>query len=46
MQKACMSVLGLLPPDEREEHEMWFKAKMMIHDECIANANQCVCKRL
>lgn len=36
------SLLGLLPPDEKDEHETWFKAKMMFNDECIADANQWV----
>lgn len=36
------SVLGLLSPDEREEHETWFNAKMMFNDECIADTNQWV----
>lgn len=32
------SLLGLLPPDGKEEHETWFKAKIMFNDECIADA--------
>lgn len=34
----CMheSLLGLLPCEEREKHETWFKAKMLSNDECIA----------
>lgn len=35
----CMhdSLLVLLPCDEKEKHEIWFKAKMLANDECIAN---------
>lgn len=36
----CMHtlLLGMLPCDEGEKHETWFKAKMMFNDECIADA--------
>ena len=33
------SLLQLLPSDEKEKHVIWFKAKMLSNDECIANAN-------
>lgn len=29
------SLLSLLPPDECEKHDTWFKAKMLVNDECI-----------
>ncbi|KAK0152604.1 hypothetical protein N1851_005873 [Merluccius polli] len=29
------SLLFLLPSDEAEKHETWFKAKMMFNDECV-----------
>lgn len=40
----CMheSLLGLLPHDERDKHEMWFTAKTMLNDECIPDAKMCV----
>lgn len=28
----------LLPGDEKEKHEVWFKAKMLSNNDCIANA--------
>jgi len=30
-------VLGLLPQDEKDRHERWFKANMMFNDEFIVN---------
>lgn len=40
----CMheSLLVLLPCDEREKHETWFKAKMLGNDECITDAKSWV----
>lgn len=32
------NLLGLLPCDEKEKHEIWFKAKMLSNNECFANA--------
>lgn len=36
------SLLVLLPCDEKEKHEIWFKAKMLANDECIANTKMWV----
>ncbi len=34
------TLLGLLPCDEKEKQEIWFKAKMLPNNECIANAKR------
>ncbi|XP_030596228.1 uncharacterized protein LOC115787620 [Archocentrus centrarchus] len=40
----CMhdSMMILLPHEEKEKHETWFKAKMMFNDEFIENAKEWV----
>ncbi|KAK0139489.1 hypothetical protein N1851_023681 [Merluccius polli] len=34
------SLMGILPEDEKEKHDIWFKAKMICNDECISNVNK------
>lgn len=36
------SLLVLLPGDEKEKHKVWFKAKMLSNNECIADAKRWV----
>ena len=38
------TLMGLLPHDERERHETWFKAKIMFNDEFIAEIKVWVCQ--
>ncbi len=36
------SLMGLLPDDEKEKHEIWFKAKMIGNDELISDVKRWV----
>lgn len=40
----CMhdSSMGLLPPEEKERHETWMKAKMMFNNEFIHSVEEWV----
>lgn len=38
MNSVHASLLDLLPHDEKEKHETWFKAKMLFNNECICDA--------
>lgn len=38
------SIMSLLPQEEKERHETWFKAKIMFNDEFIANTQEWVLK--
>ena len=34
------SLMDILPDDEKEKHDIWFKAKMICNDESISNVNK------
>lgn len=34
--------MGLLPDDEKEKHDIWFKAKMISNDELISDVKRSV----
>lgn len=38
------SLMGLLPDNEKEKHDTWFKAKIMFDDEFISDVKKWVSK--